>query len=237
MGKASSFTTSLYTIQSDDLVIISNDPDESTVTVMLDGNGVVSDDPSGAIAAILQYIDMTVAQGTLWGTGNAKSAPNRIITLKDMIEASGDLIDRGDIPTACSQLDTIYGLVDGESKPKDLVEGPATQGIAVAILVIQNDLGCSSTYWCAENSECGDEAYFCVKLTGECGFKGTCELRPTACVDVYEPVCGCDSITYTNECEAASVGMNIAYANRAETFAIPAKELREVYEELRGGVE
>ena len=33
------------------------------------------------------------------------------------------------------------------------------------------------------------------------------------------------------------VGMNIAYANRAETFAIPAKELRDVYDKLRGGGE
>ena len=30
------------------------------------------------------------------------------------------------------------------------------------------------------------------------------------------------------------VGMNIAYANRAETFAIPTKELREVFDKLRG---
>jgi hypothetical protein len=213
--------TSLYEVQSDDLRILSDDPDESTVVVQLDGNGVLSDVPSEAIAALLQYIDMAVDQGTLWGNGNSKSAPKKIRTLKDMIESTGDLIDRGDTPTACGQLDTIYGLVDGNPMPKDLVEGPATIGIAVAILEIQNDLGCSSTYWCSDNSECADGIYYCAKLPGECAWKGTCELIPLECIAVYEPVCGCDDNTYNNACEAAIEGMNVAYDGPCQTVCIP----------------
>jgi Kazal-type serine protease inhibitor domain len=40
---------------------------------------------------------------------------------------------------------------------------------------------------------------------------GTCMKRPQACTDIYSPVCGCDSMTYGNECDAASQGVGTAY--------------------------
>ncbi len=38
----------------------------------------------------------------------------------------------------------------------------------------------------------------------------SCELNPTAdvgCFQVYDPVCGCNDVTYGNECEATVAGV------------------------------
>jgi hypothetical protein len=187
--------------------------------------GVIDDEPSEAVEALLQYIDMAVAQGDLWGNGNESYGPNKIEALKDMVESTGDLIDSGDYDIACSQLDSIYALIDGALRPKDLVEGPATVTIALAILEILNDLGCSSEYWCSVNSECADGIiYFCAKLPGDCGWKGSCELIPLECPDIHDPVCGCNGITYSSSCAAAADGMNIAYEGTCMIVCEPTNE-------------
>ena len=39
----------------------------------------------------------------------------------------------------------------------------------------------------------------------------SCKIKPStpnaACVEIYEPVCGCDDITYTNACYAEAIGV------------------------------
>jgi hypothetical protein len=64
-------------------------------------------------------------------------------------------------------------------------------------------LACPSGKFCA-----AAQANMCPGLE----ILGTCRAIPEACVDVFQPSCGCDGQTYGNECEAAVVGVAVAYA-------------------------
>jgi hypothetical protein len=98
--------------------------------------------PEEQIAEILDFIDASVAEGTLAGSGPGNSAQNRLNALINMIEASGDLIEAGDIDQACGQLMAVHRKCDGESPPPDFVEGDAAAELAQMILNLIASLGC-----------------------------------------------------------------------------------------------
>lgn len=64
---------------------------------------------------------------------------------------------------------------------------------------------------CVSNDECTAANEYCAKNPGDCDGNGDCKVRPDACYDLWAPVCGCDSKTYGNDCEAAAAGINIQY--------------------------
>jgi beta propeller repeat protein len=127
------------------LGIYSNDPANPYVAVHLDGTGVEYEpSPEEQVEEVLDYIDTSIDAGTLEGSGPGNSANNRLQALINMIEAAGDLITAGSYEEACAQLWSAYLKCDGDTPPPDFVSGEAVAEVALMILDLRADLGCSS---------------------------------------------------------------------------------------------
>jgi Kazal-type serine protease inhibitor domain len=64
---------------------------------------------------------------------------------------------------------------------------------------------------CNANEYC---AYPQGALCGRADATGRCATKPDACIQVFQPVCGCNGQTYGNACDAASNGVSVEF-NRA----------------------
>ena len=68
-----------------------------------------------------------------------------------------------------------------------------------------------------EGLACPTGKYCAAAQANQCPgvlISGACLHTPEACVEMYQPACGCDGQTYGNECEAAMVGVAIAYSGQ-----------------------
>ncbi|UCD73823.1 MAG: hypothetical protein JSV91_08485 [Phycisphaerales bacterium] len=75
---------------------------------------------------------------------------------------------------------------------------------------------CAPFEFCWIDNDCDPEHYcFYAQCDADTGW---CMPLPVDCPEVWEPVCGCDGVTYANACEAARAGMSIEHAGKCEGF-------------------
>mmetsp|Transcript_45560 Transcript_45560/g.114642 ORF Transcript_45560/g.114642 Transcript_45560/m.114642 type:complete len:102 (-) Transcript_45560:144-449(-) len=67
---------------------------------------------------------------------------------------------------------------------------------------------------CDAGEVCVSDDFLCLPEAG-----GRCTQRPSACTADYNPVCGCNGVTYGNKCEATAAGQSVRFPWECGTVA------------------
>jgi len=68
-------------------------------------------------------------------------------------------------------------------------------------------------------TKCSAPDDYCSLAVGTCKAPeaaGQCKPKPRICTLDYTPVCGCDAVTYSNACNAASAGVSVDHAGECK---------------------
>jgi hypothetical protein len=100
-----------------------------------------------------------------------------------------------------------------------LAPGCGTDDVIVATLPaeVEADAGAGADSGCSTNDDC-QPAEFCARTSCNEAY-GTCEVRPLLCDDQQGPSCGCDGVSYWNDCLRMQYGATASQSGSCSTGA------------------
>ncbi len=79
--------------------------------------------------------------------------------------------------------------------------------------------------YCWDDGMCPD-GYYCQYPDGGCWAEtGACSMIPEACIQLYDPVCGCDGVTYGNYCDMQAESQSMAHEGECQTECVKEGEM------------
>lgn len=122
------------------LVVLSDDPDESRLEIILSGEGVVKLTVKEQMTAILDFFDESVENGTLEGCGRGRHDNWKLNGLRHMLTTAQYLIQREKYRAAVQMLKAVQMKFDGRGRPGDWVTGSAVPELNEKVSALIADL-------------------------------------------------------------------------------------------------